>query len=201
MSVQESFVPAPPPSSITPAQERAPSPSSSLGDAPTIDPSPRKKTTKKKKAPKKRVAKKTKQAEPVDAPPPQPARSRYEPYRRTEPTPEPEGDLPADPEQLETLDATAKMLYKSDREVLEYIESLKHRTAAMLEHVNRTGSQLRSSRGAMERIRLFVGQRKKVDDHWSHPQRFGNGSEMEVPDSEEEDNTPYDEIFVSSTCT
>ena len=201
MSVQESLAPVPPPSSITPAQERAPSPSSSLGDASTIDPSPRKKTAKKKKAPKKQVARKAKQVESVDAPPPRPPRFRYEPYRKAEPTPEPEGNLPADPEELEALDATAKMLYKSDREILDYIESLKHRTAAMMEHVNRTGSQLRSSRGAMKRIQFFVGQRKKMNDHWTHPQPFGDGGEMEVVDSEEEDNTPYDEIFVSSTCT
>ena len=197
---------------MPPAQERAPSSSNYIGDAPTIDPSPMKKTVskkKKKKASKKQVAGKAKQVERVDTPTSQQARYRYEPYRRADPTPEPEGNLPADSEDLETLDATAKMLYKSDREVLEYIEALNHRTAAMLEHVNRNGSQLRSCKGAMERIDLFVDNWQKMDDHWTHQQLFGDGTfrakwedgKMKVLDpdesSEEEDDAPYAKNFAS----
>jgi hypothetical protein len=160
------------------------------------------------------VAEEVRQAEPVDAPAPQQVRSRYEPYRKADPTPEPEGNLPADPEDLETLDSTAKVLYKSDREVLEYVEALNHRTAAILEHVNRTGSQLRSCKGAMERIQLFVDRWQKVDDRWTHQQRHGDGNfrakwedgKMRVLDSdepsEEEDNAPYADNFASppDTC-
>lgn len=175
MSVQQLSASVPPLSSIPPAQERTPS----FSAEPTIDPPSGKKTTsekKKKNSPKKRVAEKAKQVEPVDAPASQQARCRYEPYRKAEPTTEPEGSLPANPEDLETLDETAKMLYKSDREVLEYIEALKHRTAAMLEHVNRTSSQLRSHKGAMERMQLFVNKWQQTDDHWTHQRPFGDGN-------------------------
>jgi hypothetical protein len=211
MSVQEPSAPAPPPSSVAPAEERTPSPSNSLGDAPTTGLPPGKKTTskKKKKASKKKVVKNAEPVEPADAPAPQQVGYRYEPYRKASPTPELEGNLPADPEELATLDATAKMLYKSDREVLEYIESLKHRTAAVLEHVNRTDSQLRSCNGAMERIQLFVAQWQKMEDHWTPQQLFGDGKfrakwvddRMNLLDSDEsddEDNAPYAEKFPSA---
>ena len=176
MSVQEPSTSTRPLSPMLPVQERATS-SNSIGDAPAIKPPSGKKTAskKKKKAPKKRVAREAKQAGSVDTPVHQRARRRYEPNRKVDPTPEPEGNLPADPEDLETLDATAKALYKSDREVLEYIGALKCRTAAILEHVNRTGSQFHSYRGAMERIQLFMGQRQT-----------------------EEDNVPYADDFASS---
>jgi len=203
MSVKEPSASVPTPSSIAPAQEGAPFPSNSLGDAPTIDPTPGKKTAGQKKTSKKRVAN-VQPVEPVDAPATPRVRDRYDPYQKATVIPGPEGNLPAHPEELETLDATAKMIYKSDREVLEYIEALKHRTAAMLEHVNRNGSQLRSYKGAMERINLFVGQWQKIDDRWTHQQLFGDGNfrakwedgKMRVLDSdessdEEEEDTPY----------
>lgn len=174
MPVKEPSAPAPPRPSVAPAQEQSPSPQNSLNGAPTIDLHPGKKAAGKKKlAPKKKQIGETKPVEPVEAPAPR--RGRYEPYRKADPTPEPEANLPADPEELDTLDATAKVLYKNDREALEYIESLKRRTAAVLEHVNRSDSQLRSYKGSMERIQLFVGQWKKMDDHWTHEQLPGNG--------------------------
>ena len=206
MSIQESSVPVPPPPSVTPAHERAPSPSNSLGGAPTIDPPPGKKTAgRKKRTSKRKVAKKIKPVEPADVPAPSPspspapapaprrAQNRYEPYRKASPTPEQEGNLPADTEELKTLDATAKTLYKSDREVLEYIDSLRRRTAAMLEHVNRTDSQLRSSKGAMERIQLFVAQWEEIGDQWSHEQLSGGNVDALGSDGsgDNEDNIPY----------
>lgn len=189
MSVQEPSVSTHPPPSI---RERTPSPSNSFGDAPTVDPPPRKKTAGKKKAPKRKAAK-TKLTEPADPPAPQRAQHRYEPYRKASPTPEREADLPADPEELETLDATAKMLYKSDREVLEYINSIRRRTAAMLEHVNQTDSQLRSSKGAMERIQLFVGQWQTMDDRWTREQLSGCGetNALDCDEFDGEVNVPY----------
>jgi len=188
MSAQRPSASARPSSSIAPPQERALSPSNSIGDAPTTNPSQGKKTVGKKKTQRKQVAKETGPVEPVGASASQPDRYRYEPYRKADPTPEPEGNLPASPEELETLDATAKMIYKSDREMLEYIEALKNRTAAMLEYVNRTSSQLRSSKGAMERIQLFVDQWQKTDD-----QQFEDGNS-------EEDDAPYARTLVSSIC-
>lgn len=202
MPVQEPSAPAPPPPSTIPAQERTPSLPPSPGDAPTINPPRGKKTASKKKtAPKGKATEKAKLATPVDAPTSQRVRYRYEPYRKADPTPEPEADLPADPEELETLDATAKTLYKSDREVLEYIESLKRRTSAMLEHVNRTDSQLRSCKGSMERIQSFVAQWKKMGDQWTHEDLLGIGNleakwvdgrteMLDLDESDEEDNAP-----------
>ena len=206
MSVQELPAPAPP-------QERATSPLNSLGDAPTTNPLPVKKTGSKKTS-KRKTSKRTKAAESVD--PPAPQRARYEPYRRAEPTPERDAMLPADPDELETLDATAKKLYKSDREVLEYVEALKRRTAAMLEHVNRTDSQLRAYKGAMGRIGLYMDQWQKMEDRWTHQERFGNGNfrarwvdgRMEVLESDEssddeddEGNIPYAKQTFSHPCT
>jgi len=161
---------------MLPVQERAPSSSNSIGDAPIPNPPSGKKTAskKKKKAPKKRVAEEAKQVGSVDTPVHQRARRRYEPYRKADPTPEPEGNLPADPEDLEALDATAKILYKSDRETLEYIGALKRRTAAVLELVNRTGSQLHSYKGAMERLQLFVGQRQTEEDNVPYAEDFAS---------------------------
>jgi len=207
MSVQEPSASVHPLSPMLPAQGRAPSSSNSIADAPIINPPSGKKTVskKKKKAQKKQVAKVAKQGGSVDTPDPQRARRRYEPYRKADPTPEPEGNLPADPEDLETLDATAKALYKSDREALEYIEALKRRTTAILEHVNRTDSQLRSHKGTMERIQLFLNQRQKPDDQWTHQQLSGGKDNAEVlgsHESSEEDDVPYAEVFASppDTC-
>ena len=153
MSVKESSAPAPPPSFIAPAQVRAPTLPNSFGDPPTIDHLPVKKTDSTKMS-KRKVSKQARAAEPVG--PPVRQRARYEPYRRAEPTPDREANFPADPEELKTLDATAKTLYKSDREVLEYVETLNRRTAATLEYVNRTDSQLRASKAVMGRIELYV---------------------------------------------
>ena len=101
-------------------------------------------------------------------------RRRYEPYRKADATPEPERSLPADPEDLETLDATAKKLYKSDREILEYIENLKRRTAGVLDHVNRVDSKLRANKGAMERIEFFTRNWKRMGEEWTEQQLFGD---------------------------
>ena len=170
MSIREPPSPVLPPSSIAPAQERATSPSNSLGDTPTTNPPP----AGGKKASKRKTSKRAKPAKQVD--PPAPQRTRYEPYHRAKSTPEREAAPPADPEELETLDATAKKLYKSDREVLDYVESLKRRTAAMLKHVNRADSQLRSYKGAMGRIGLYMAQWQKIEDRWTPQQLFGDGN-------------------------
>lgn len=163
MSVQ-----APSHSPPTLVREQAAPPSGSLGDAPIIHSSPIKKTIgKRKKAPKKRVVARTTLSEPTEPHATQRARFRYEPYQKADPTPEPELNRPASSRDLEALDVTVKTLYKSDREVLEYIEALNRRTAAILEHVNRTSSKLRSCEGIMERIELFVGQRQETDDRWA----------------------------------
>lgn len=200
MFVQGSSVPAPRPS-MTPVQEHAPSPSNSLGDATTIAPPPGKKATG-KKASRRKPPKQTRAPDSVD---PKRAKGRYEPYRKADPTPEPEASLPADPGYLDSLDATAKMLYKRDREVLEYVKSLKKRTAAMLDHVDRNDSQLRSHKGTMKRIRLFASQWSKMEDRWSHEELLGDGNfratwrdgkmvvlEPDEPD-DEVDNAPYAE--------
>lgn len=205
MSVQEPSTRTPPRSSIAPAQERAPSPSNSLGDLPPT------KTGSKKKTLKRKTSKRTKTAEPADPPAPKRPRDRYVPYRRADPTPEREAALPADPEDLETLDATAKKLYKNDREVLEYVEILRRRTAAMLEHVNRAESQLRACKGVMGRIGFFMGHWQKMDDQWTHQELFGGGNfrakwvdgKMQVlasdesSDDDDEEDTPYVESVAS----
>lgn len=160
---------------------------------------------KKKKAPKTRVTTRTKLHEPADAP--QRIQYQYEPYRKADITPEPEGDRPASPEDLETLDATAKTLYRSDREALEYIEALNHRTAAILEHVNRTSSQLRSCEDVVERLGLFLGQLQKIDDQPANQlfrdDPFGEAwvdNEMIVLGSNEEGNVLCVLPFLSSKC-
>jgi len=173
MSVKEPSGPTPPPPLITPDQERAATPSNSLSDASVINPPPAKKTGSKKRS-KRETSKQAGAAEPVD--PPARQRARCEPYRRAEPTPEREAALPADPEELKTLDATAKTRYKSDREVLEYVKTLNCRAAAMLEHVNRANSQLGAGKGVMERIEFYVAQWQKVEDQWTHQQLFGDGN-------------------------
>jgi len=196
MSIKELSAPDPPPFTTTPAQARVPSPSNSLGDPPTTNSPPVKKTS--GKASKRKVSE-ARAAEPID--PPARQRARYEPYRRAEPTPEREAALPTNPEDLETLDTTAKTLYKSDREVLEYVETLKRRAAAMSEHVSRTDSQLRACKGVMGRIELYVAQWRGVEDRWTHQQLFGNGKsgakrvddEMEVlgPDESSAGHPPF----------
>ena len=115
-------------------------------------------------------------AEPVRTTPSTRNRSRFEPYQRAEPTPEPEENLPADPRDLESLDATAKELYAMDRETLKYIEDLNHRTATLLELVNRNESQLRAANAAIGRIEGFVRSWQRMDDHWTLPQLVGNES-------------------------
>jgi hypothetical protein len=97
---------------------------------------------------------------------------RYEPYPKAKPTPEPERGLPADRDYLETLGAAAKALYRGDRELLEYIVALEDRTAAILEHVNRTETQLRSAQGALERIQSYV---RRWEEIGGFQQPFGDG--------------------------
>jgi len=202
MSTQDPPVPALPSSSVTPTQELTPSNSNPLHNAPTTDPPPEKKTTsksKRKETPKKRALKIIGLVAPVNLPLRRRARQIRRPYRKAIPTPEPEGNLPADPKELEILDSTTKTLYKSDREVLEYIESLKHRTAAVLEQVSRTDSQLLSCKGVMARIQSFVGQWEKMGNRLAHQQLFDSENlrakcEDGVLDSDEasgeEDNDP-----------
>jgi len=154
MSFKESSTPAPPLPFIAPNQGQATTPSN---------------------------PKQVGAAEPFE--PPARQRARYEPYRGAEPTPEREANFPADQEELKALDATAKTLYKSDREVLEYVETLKRRADAMLEHMNRSDSQLRVSKGVTERIDLYLVQWQKVEeDRWTHKQLFGNSGVKRVDD-------------------
>jgi hypothetical protein len=148
-------------------------------DALTIDSSPRKKTIGKKKPLGKRVATRTESSESsesVDSVSWPGVQYRYEPYRKAGPTPEPERSRPADPRDLEALEATTEAIYKSDREALEYIEATNRRTAAILEHVNRTRSQLRSFDDVMERIGLFLGQRQNTGDRWAGQRSFDDDS-------------------------
>lgn len=199
-------VPARPPSSSALAQERATSLSNTPADMPAIDSSIKMSIGKKKKVPRERKTTRTKPSEPADAIAPPRVRYRYEPYRKADPNQEQEGDYPADPEDLRKLDATAKAIYRSDREMLEYIEALNRRTAAVLEHVNRTSSQLRSCEGVMERIDLFVGQWQKTCDRPANQQVLGdNPLEVNngaiVPGSGEEGDAPYVELLSSFNCT
>lgn len=120
---------------------------------------------------------------------------RYEPYRKAGQTPEPEGNLPADPKELESLDATAKKLYAMDREILKYIEDLKRRTAAILEQVNRNDSQLRAANGAMGRIENFVLNWQKMDDHWTDQQLFGD-DETVAPGPDQPSDLENDDRYV-----
>lgn len=214
MSVQEPTAPALSSPSVAPVQERAPSSSKSIGDAPTIDPSLRKKATGKNKAQKKRVAEKLKPAEPAETPRPSPqeARYRYDPYRKVDPIPESEGNLPASPDELETLDAMAKMIYQGDREALEYIEALQRRTAAIMEQIDRTGSQLHSVNSTIGKMQLFIGHWSKMSDRRTHKQLSGDGNsrtkwgggKMTMLGShepaEEENDAPYVKSFSPLIC-
>ncbi|KAF9778720.1 hypothetical protein BJ322DRAFT_1114057 [Thelephora terrestris] len=172
MSLQGSDIALPP--SSAPAQEQPPTPPNPIGGASTTDPTSTKKIAgkkkKKKKALAKKAAKKSEPTESIDDPANQQGQYRYEPYRKADPTPEPEGSRPADLEELDTLDATARVLFKSDREVLEYVEALNYRAAAILEYATRTGSQLHSYKGVRGRIELFVDQRQKTGDQGTHQQ-------------------------------
>jgi hypothetical protein len=125
---------------------------------------------------KRKAATKTDPVKSVDATATRRSQYRYEPYRKADPTPEPEGNCPSDFEDLQTLDATAKMIYKSDLEILEYIEALQGRTSAILEQVNRNDSQLRSGQYAMERIEQYACNWQKMDDHWTDQQLLGDGN-------------------------
>jgi hypothetical protein len=154
-----SATPALPPSSSVPIQERTPSPENPLNGVG------------------KKVATETKPAKSVDGPASQRVRYRYEPYQKGDPTPEIESDLPADTEEeLDSLDAATKLLYKSDREILDYVEALNRRTAALLENANRTSSQLRSYRGFMERMKFFVDQQQKIEDKQTYQRLLGGVS-------------------------
>ncbi|KAF9777869.1 hypothetical protein BJ322DRAFT_514935 [Thelephora terrestris] len=143
-----------PPSVYT--EEQAPFTSNSSGYVPTVDPSPVRKAAGRKK---RKAATKADPVKAVDA-----TATRQK------------GNCPADPEDLETLDATAKMLYKSDLEILQYIEALQGRTAAILEQVNRNDSQLRSGQCAVERIEQYACNWQKMDDRWTDQQLLGDGN-------------------------
>ena len=190
----------------TPAQERVLYASNFDRDAPVVDLPPVK--TANGKASKNGTATGATPVKPADPPATQRARYRYEPYRRAGPTPGREGNLPADPEDLETLDVTSKEIYKSDHEILEYIEALNHRTAAVLEHVNRNSSQLHSCKGVMEKIQQFVDQWRNTGGQWTSQQSVGDSNlgaewesgKMKILASEEssgeDDDAPYAEIFL-----
>lgn len=175
-----------PPSHSPPNREQSTSLSNPLGNAPVANPQPVKPPSE-KKAPKKKLATNAGSPKQTGAPSSRRDKRRYEPYRKPDPTPELEGNLQADPDELEALDATAKMLYKSDREVLEYIELIRQRTAAVLEHVNRNGSQLRACRGAMERIESFVGQWQAIGDRWTAEQIEEDSDEEDDDDDDDDD--------------
>lgn len=185
----------------TPTQKRV---SKSTHNAQAVDPSPRKKPTgKRRKAPKKKVTKRPESPESVVSPTPRRVQYRYTPYRRADPTPESEGDLPADPKDLETLDETVKLIYRRDRELLEYIESIKNRTAAILLYVNRTESKLDLHKGSMERLRQYMHRQAGTDDRpLGREFLWGDGiaeADFDEP-LEEEDVIPYAENFAPWTC-
>lgn len=185
----------------TPIKERA---SKSTRGAQTIGPPPRKRATRKRtNAPKNKVVKSPESSESIGSPTPRRVQYRYNPYRRADPTPVPEGDLPADPEDLETLDETAKLVYRRDRELLEYIESIKDRTAAILSYVNQTESKLHSHRGSMERLRQYIHHRARIDDR-SRDREFLWGGGIAEPGFndplEEGDTMPYAQSFALWMC-
>ena len=172
----------------TPIKERV---SKSTHGAQTIDPPPRKRASRKgRKVPKKKLANGSESSGSMGSPTPRRVQYRYNPYRRADPTPVPEGDLPADPEDLETLDETAKLVYRRDRELLEYIESIKDRTAAILSYVNQTESKLHSHRGSMERLRQYIHHRARIDDPSRDREFLWDGGIAE----------PYVESFALWTC-
>ena len=198
--------PAPSPSFSTLARERATSPSNNSGDVSATESSPIKKTIgKDKNVPKNRVATRTNPSEPTDTPASQGVEYSYEPYRKADSTPEPERSRPANPKDLEALETSAKAIYKSDREVVEYIEAVNRRTAGILEYVNRTSPQLRSCEGVMDRIELFISRQQNTSGGWARPPLFGNDSLREKPvdnttlafGSDEEGNDPCVGFFFS----
>lgn len=180
----------------TPTQKRVPK---STHNAQTDNPSPRKKPAgKRRKASKKKVTQRPESPESVVSPTPRRAQYRYTPYQRADPTPESEGDLPADPEDLETLDETAKLIYRRDRELMEYIESIKDRTEAILLHVNRTESKLNSHKGSMVRLQQYLHQHIGINDRpRGRMFPWGDGvAEADIDEPpEEEDPIPYAETF------
>lgn len=156
-------------------QEQDPTSLNTPGDASATDPSQVKEYIGKDTTPRSGVAAQVSSIELVDGLPIQRDQLRYEPYQKADSTPEPEGNLPADPKLLDIINVTAKKLYESDREILDYIQNLKCRTAAILEHVNRIHSQLRASIGAIERLKQFVHNWQKMNDHWSRAELLGDG--------------------------
>jgi hypothetical protein len=150
-----------------PTQERDLYASNFVRDAPVIDLPPAR--TANGKVSKNVTATRATPVKPTDPPAPRRTRYRHEPHRK-------EGNLSADSEELETLDATSKEIYKSDREILEYVEALNHRTAAVLEHANRNSSQLHSCKGVMEKIQQFVGQWRKTGGKSTPQQTVGDSN-------------------------
>lgn len=175
--------------SSAPVREQISSPSGVPGDASAVNPSPVKRKTDKDKPPRNKMPTKVNPVESVYNPAFHKDRHRYEPYRKGDPTQEPEGGFPSDPTDLKTLDATAKKLYKNDREILEYVESLKDRTAAILEYINRTDSQLRASDSAIKVIEQFVRDWWKMCQGRTHKQPFGD----ERNDAQYANLTPHSE--------
>lgn len=158
--------------SFTSVQDKVPLTSNAPGDAPSTGPSRVKKNIVKKKSPMNKATAGINLVESVEDPAFHRDRYRYEPYRKVDPASEPERNTPADQEDLERLDVITKTLYENDREILESIEDLKHRTAAVLEHVNWIKSQLRADDGVMERIELFVRNRQNMGEHWTHQENY-----------------------------
>lgn len=177
-----SITPVPSPSSLISTQEQVPSPSSFHGDAPTVNPPPvNKRAGNEEKVQEERVKEEVGPAELLDPTDPHLLQYLHVPHPETDLGPEPEDGGPADPRDLETLDATAKMLFKGDREIIGYIEALNHRTAAILEHVNRKKSELLSCKESRERIKLFVDNLRKTIYRGTHGQLLGEALNPDLP--------------------
>ena len=123
---------------------------------------------------------------------------RYKPYPKTKPTPEPERNLPVDAGHLNT---TANAFYRGDREFLECIVDLKAQTAAILEYVNRTETQLHSAYSALERIESYVRhwegigepQRPSGDED---PRKSSGDKVTLAPDESDKKGARYADIFL-----
>lgn len=169
-----SITPVPSPSSLISTQEQVPSPSSFHDGPPTVNPpSVNKIAGSEQNAQEEKVKEEVEPAELLDPTDPRLLQYPYVPHPEADLGSEPEDSGPADPRDLETLDATAKMLFKGDREILGYIEALNYRTAAILEHVNRTKSELLLCKDSRERIKLFVDNLQKTGDRGAHGQLLG----------------------------
>ena len=148
--------------------KQVPSTSYTFGHATIVDHSP---ATGERKAPMREAAAKTNPVVSTDTT----ATKNQHPYdRKASSTSGPGVNRLADPKDLERLDATAKELYKSDLEILTYIETLKQRTAAIMEQVKHDSSVLYSNRRAMERIELYTRNWQRMDGHWTEEELNGD---------------------------